>query len=730
MTVKKQFPVLEMSCAACAANVAKAASALPGVEEASVNFASSRLEISYDPAHLSPEAIRAAVRAAGYDLIIEEDNVESLHEQAQQSHYRHLKRSVLGAWACSLPVAAIGMFWMELPGAGWIMLALTLPVLGIFGRSFYVNAVKQLRHGAAGMDTLVALSTSIAFLFSLFNTLFPHFWTARGLHPHVYYEASCVIIAFVLLGRLLEERAKGDTTSALKKLIGLQARTARVLREGREQDVPIASLQSGEIVRVRPGERIPVDGILHEGSSFVDESMITGEPMPVEKKPGDKLTAGTLNQRGALQLEATRVGDETLLAQIIRRVQQAQGSRAPVQRIADRIAAVFVPVVIGLAVLTLVLWLIFGGKEAFFPGLLSMVSVLVIACPCALGLATPTALMVGIGRGASQGILIRDAEALETMCGVNTVVLDKTGTLTLGRPAVTDWRWVVPESDLYKNLIYTAESRSEHPLGEAVSTYLHEAGAQAVEISGFESLPGRGVVFSSENASYWIGNRRLMEEQGASEKESTEDWQAAGKSLLLFGCGGQLIASIGVSDPVKPTTPEALEQMRRLGLEVCMCTGDSLPAATALAAELGITRFEAEALPQDKEDFVARLQAEGARVAMVGDGINDSQALSRAQVSVAMGSGTDIAMEVAGVTLVGSDLRALPEAYRLSQQTVRAIRQNLFWAFIYNLVGIPIAAGALYPVWGILLSPMLASAAMAFSSVSVVLNSLRLKFKK
>lgn len=732
-TVTKSFPVLEMSCAACAANVEHTATVLPGVARAAVNFASNLLDITYDPSVLTPEDIRSAVRSAGYDLIIEEQGSRQLHEEAQRSHYKRLKRDVIGAWAFSVPVMVLGMFLMHMPYANWIMLALTLPVMGVFGRTFYVNAVKQIRHGRAGMDTLVALSTAIAFLFSLFNTLWPAFWYDRGLEPHVYYEAACVIIAFVLLGKLLEERAKGNTTSAIKKLMGLQPQTARVLRREVELDVPIVSLQPGETVIVRPGEKIPVDGRLTEGNSFVDESMITGEPMPVEKATGDTVVAGTINQRGSFRMEATRVGDDTLLSQIIRMVQQAQGSKAPVQRIADRIAAVFVPVVIGIAVLTFALWMVFGGTAYFSYALLSMVSVLVIACPCALGLATPTALMVGIGRGAQQQILIRDATALEKMCQVDTVVLDKTGTLTQGRPTVTDWLWTAPEEAKYKSLIFSAELRSEHPLGAAVVSFLQEEGIGGTEIGNFESLTGRGVVFTADGRPYWAGSRKLMEEQGivlaAEVASQAEAWQAEGKSTIFFGSEALLIAVIVISDPLKPTTREALERLRRLGLEVCMLTGDSRRTASALAQSLGIARFEAEVLPADKEAFVARLQAEGRTVAMVGDGINDSQALARADVGIAMGGGTDIAMEVAMITLMNSDLMSLPRAYTLSRDTVRAIRQNLFWAFIYNLIGIPVAAGVLYPLWGVLLNPMLASAAMAFSSVSVVLNSLRLKWK-
>lgn len=583
-----------------------------------------------------------------------------------------------------------------------------------------------------------------------------------------------MIIAFVLLGKLLEERAKGNTSSAIRKLMGLQPKTARVIgADGSEQDLPVAQLQVGDRISLRPGEKIPVDGILFSGSTFVDESMITGEPIPARKDQGDKLLAGTVNQRGSFVMEATKVGSDTLLAQIIRTVQEAQGSKAPVQRIADRIAAVFVPVVIGLALLTFLLWLVLGGEEAFTYGLLAMVSVLVIACPCALGLATPTALMVGIGKGAEQQILIKDAAALERMCKVDTVVLDKTGTLTEGRPEVVKWLWTAGTEEQHRywqGLFYAAESRSEHPLGEAVVRYLEQQEAHTCPLSLFESLTGEGIEFKAESAArsdvessvspsastpvattesvaagsssdlgqraeqtFWIGSRKLAERYGAEMEPSLAReitaHEQAGCTTVLGGCGTRLLAVVVISDRIKTTTPEALKELRRAGIEICMLTGDSQKTAAAIAKELGISQFQAEMLPADKEQYIRRLQAEGHTVAMVGDGINDSQALSSADVSVAMGRGTDIAMEVAMVTLITSDLKLLPRAYRLSKDTVRAIRQNLFWAFIYNLIGIPIAAGVLYPVCGLLLNPMLASAAMAFSSVSVVMNSLRLRWK-
>ncbi|VDR36167.1 Cation-transporting ATPase PacS [Alistipes sp. cv1] len=731
-TVRKNYPVLEMSCASCAMSVEQTVRKLPGVTDASVNFASNRLSVGFDESQITPQQIRAAVQASGYDLIIDEQGGEVKQQQAERNRYLRLRYDTIGAWLFSLPIVVIAMLFMHMPYGNWIMLVLSLPVLFFFGRGFFVNGWKQLRHRQANMDTLVALSTSIAFLFSLFNTVYPQFWLRRGLEPHVYYEAACVIIAFVLVGKLLEERAKSNTSSAIKRLIGLQPTTARLVRGDHEEDVPISALQVGDRVSVRPGEKIPVDGVVRDGSSYVDESMITGEPLPVGKEAGDKVVAGTINSRGTFVLETTGVGSDTLLARIIRMVQQAQGSKAPVQRIADRIAAIFVPTVIGIALLTFALWLAIGGMDYFSYALLSAVSVLVIACPCALGLATPTALMVGIGKGAENQILIKDATALEQLCRIDTVVMDKTGTLTEGRPSVVDWIAAGPDLPEYRNMICAAEMKSEHPLASAIVNYLSAHEAQPCEVTSFVSLTGRGIRFTAGNADYWLGSRNLMAEQGVAPAEETdvriETAQQTGASIVYFGTADRLLAVIVINDTLKATTPPALDQLRRLHIDIAMLTGDSRKTAAALAERLGIRHYRAEVLPDDKDKYIQQLQREGKRVAMVGDGINDSQALARADVSIAMGHGTDIAMDVAMVTLMNSDLLLLPKAYVLSRKTVRLIRQNLFWAFIYNLIGIPIAAGVLYPLYGILMNPMLAGAAMAFSSVSVVANSLRLKW--
>lgn len=733
-TETKVLPVLEMSCAVCAGNVESTVQALSGVEKASVNFAAGTLTVTYNPSVITLEVMQAAVQAAGYDLIVEAEDPVAMQEEKARMHYKILRRNTIGAWTLSIPLALLGMEFMHVPFGNWIMMVLALAIMIFFGRSFYVNGVRHALKGKANMDTLVALSTSIAFLFSLFNTLCPGFWLGKGLEPHVYYEASGVIIAFVLLGKLMEERAKNSTSSAIKGLMGLQPKTARLVTDGREEEVPISNLQVGNVVSVRPGEKIPVDGTLLQGSSSVDESMLSGEPIPVEKNAGDRVLAGTINQKGAFTMEATSVGGTTVLAQIVQMVQSAQGSKAPVQRIVDKISGIFVPVVVLLSFLTFVCWLVIGGESYFSYALLSAVSVLVIACPCALGLATPTALMVGMGKGAEQHILIKDAFALENLCKVDTVVLDKTGTLTEGVPVVTDSYWISDDNIRYLDVLYTAEQKSEHPLASAILCWLEESGAKVCEAENFESLTGRGVRIQVEGVTYWVGSQGLLDifQAGIPEKVRKQigQWQEDGQSVVFYGQETRLLAVLAISDRIKPTSAEAVKELKKQGIEVHLLTGDGVRTAERVAATLDIGYYKAEVMPNDKEEYIISLQQQGKKVAMVGDGINDSQALARADVSIAMGKGTDIAMDVAMVTLITSDLLLLPGAIRLSKQTVRLIYQNLFWAFIYNVIGIPLAAGVLFPINGLLLNPMLASAAMAFSSVSVVLNSLRLKFMK
>ena len=726
---KQTFPVLNMHCAGCANNVEKTVRKLVGVADASVNFASNTLSVSYETDKLTPGEIRAAVLAAGYDLIMEEEHVEERQEEEQQKRYRRLKTRVIGAWIFAVPLLLLSMVFMHVPYSNEIQMVLAIPVLVLFGTPFYTGAWKQARLGHSNMDTLVALSTSIAFLFSVFNTFFPDFWYNRGLEPHVYYEAAVVIIAFVLTGKLMEERAKGNTSTAIRKLMGLQPKKARVVRDGKELDVPLDQLNIDDLVSVRPGEQIPVDGFLTEGDSYVDESMISGEPIPVEKKIGSHVLAGTINQKGSFIIRAEKVGGETVLARIIRMVQEAQGSKAPVQRIVDKVTGIFVPVVLGLSVLTFFIWMFFGGVDMLSHAMLSAVSVLVIACPCALGLA----MMVGIGKAADHHILIKDAVALEQMRKVNVVVLDKTGTLTEGHPTVAGWLWAQPQEGHYKDILLAAELKSEHPLAGAIVTALQEQeNIVPATLDGFESITGKGIKVTYQGAEYWAGSHKLLKDYHATLTdvlgEMLAQYESDGCSIVYFGRKDELLAIVAIKDQIKATSAEAVRELRTQGIEVYMLTGDGERTASAVAGRLGNIQYIADALPDDKEEFVRQLQLQRKTVAMVGDGINDSQALACADVSIAMGKGTDIAMDVAMVTLMTSDLLLLPKAFNLSRQTVRLIHQNLFWAFIYNLIGIPIAAGLLYPINGLLLNPMLASAAMAFSSVSVVLNSLRLRY--
>lgn len=584
------------------------------------------------------------------------------------------------------------------------------------------------------MDTLVALSTGIAFAFSAFNTIYPDFWHARGIHAHVYFEAAAVIIVFISLGKLLEERAKSNTSSAIKKLMGLQPKTVRAIIDGAEQEIPIATVQPGNILIVKPGEKIPVDGLVTSGSSYVDESMITGEPIAVEKKKGQQVFAGTVNQKGSFQFEAQKVGGDTILAQIIRMVQEAQGSKAPVQKLVDKIAGIFVPVVIGISILTFIAWMIFGGENAFTHALLTSVAVLVIACPCALGLATPTAIMVGVGKGAENNILIKDAESLETGHRVNAVILDKTGTITEGRPVVTELIWASNSgrTSTYKQILLAIEARSEHPLAEAVVAKMEEEGVSRATIEQFESITGKGVrAILPDQSVYYVGNRKLIDENLITIDEHLSQvaasLQESAKTVIYFADSRKVLAVLAIADKIKATSQQAIHTLQQRGIAVYMLTGDNEKTAAAVAKEVGISHYKAEVLPSEKAGFVKELQQEGKVVAMVGDGINDSHALAQADVSIAMGKGSDIAMDVAKMTLITSDLQSVPKALQLSRKTVLGIRQNLFWAFIYNLIGIPIAAGVLYPINGFLLDPMIAGAAMALSSVSVVGNSLRLK---
>ena len=765
-TIQKTFPLLGMSCAACAARIDKTLNRLPGVSRVAVNYAAATATVEYDPERCSPESLQQAVRDAGYDLLTTQTKeVNDEVEQAYRKKYRALKFRTTWAILLSLPVFVTGMFFMDWKYTGFVSWLFATPVVCWLGRGFYINAWKQLRHGAANMDTLVAVSTGIAYLFSLFNLFFPEFWLSRGIEPHVYFEASSVIIAFILLGRLLEERAKGNTTGAIKKLMGLQPKTVTLVENeepnGNEElrmkneelgcAVPkrpqedssffilnssfnLSQVLPGHLLLVKPGERVPVDGTVVSGESYVDESMLSGEPVPVSKKAGARVYAGTINQKGSFVFRAEQVGKDTLLAKIIHMVQDAQGSKAPVQKLADRIAGIFVPVIMGIALLSFAAWMVFDPTDGFTHGLLALVTVLIIACPCALGLATPTAIMVGIGKGAERGILIKDAESLERARRVNAVVLDKTGTVTEGHPQVTSLCWK-HEDERQAAAFYELEKLSEHPLAEAIVRYLENSFPRLEKNSSpvrqFESLTGRGIRGIVGTTRYYAGNRRLLSEQGISVspqlEQEAERLTAEAQTVIWLADEHEALAIAAIADRIKPTSRPAIAALQRQGIEVHLLTGDNESTARAIAAQAGIRHYHAGVLPQEKASFIARLQHEGKTVAMVGDGINDSAALAQADLSIAMGTGSDIAMDVAGITLLTGDLGKLPEALRLSRLTVRTIRQNLFWAFFYNLIGVPIAAGVLYPVCGFLLNPMIAGAAMAFSSVSVVTNSLRLK---
>lgn len=731
-TIRKSFPVLQMTCASCAVSVESMLKAQPGVISAAVNYANASAIIEYQPESITKAQLQKAVQSIGYDLLIDEtaQSAEKI-DVLQHEKYTELKKRTIGAIALAAPIALIGMFFMQMPHANYIMWALCTPVVVWFGKDFFINAWKQARHHSSNMDTLVALSTGVAYLFSVFNTLYAEYWHQKGLHAHVYFEASAVVIAFILLGKLLEEKAKGNTSSAIKKLIGLQPKTVTVIHaDGQTVEMPIEKVMAGDIIQVKPGEKVAVDGTVIEGESYVDESMLSGEPIPVLKRKEEKVFAGTINQKGSFRFKAVKVGSETMLAHIIKTVRDAQGSKAPVQKLVDKIAAVFVPVVIVIALLSFTAWWALGGENGFTQGLMAMVTVLVIACPCALGLATPTAIMVGIGKGAEMGILIKDAESLEQAKKLNAMVLDKTGTITEGKPTVAEAFWL-KEDDYLKQVLVTIESKSEHPLAEAVVAYYK--GITPVLVSKFESLTGKGVRAEIIGESYYVGTIKLLSENGIHiNNELTAkagEWSKEAKTVIWFADSKNALGILAISDRVKATSGQAIEQLQNMGIEVYMLTGDSETTAKAISAQTGVARYKAEVLPQQKADFIKELQATGKVVAMVGDGINDSTALAQADVSIAMGKGSDIAMDVAKMTIISSDLTKIAQAIHLSKQTVNTVRQNLFWAFLYNIIGIPIAAGILYPFTGFLLNPMVAGAAMALSSVSVVSNSLRLKWK-
>jgi Cu+-exporting ATPase len=741
-----------MSCAACANNIEAAIRSVPGVEVGHVNFGAEQATVHYDPRRTSPETIQQAIEVAGYAacLLQEQEPItgETDAEQAaQQAESRKLKRRLLFGGVVTTILIMGGLPMMTGLPLPWIpmwlhhpvfQLVLTTPIQFWSGESFYTGAWKAFKRHTATMDTLVALGTSAAFFYSLFPTFFAEFFLHQGLSPDVYYEISAVVITLILLGRLLENRARKQTSEAIRKLIGLQAKTARVIRNGQEIDIPIAEVKLGEIILVRPGEKIPVDGEIVEGASTIDEAMVTGESVPVKKQPGDEVIGATINKTGSFKFRATRVGKDTFLAQIVKLVQQAQGSKAPIQKLADQVTGWFVPVVIAIAIFTFVLWFNLMGNVTM--ALITTIGVLIIACPCALGLATPTSIMVGTGKGAENGILIKGAESLELAHKIQTIVLDKTGTITQGKPTVTDFISVNGTADRNElkllRLAASLERYSEHPLAEAVVQYAQsqllgdDSAALLIDASQFEAIAGSGVQGYVSDRWVQIGTHRWMNElhiDTTSLQQSWERLEYLGKTVIWIAIDGKIEAIMGIADAVKSSSVSAIRALQKLGLEVVMLTGDNQRTANVIAREVGIQRVFAEVRPNQKAATVENLQSEGKIVGMVGDGINDAPALAQADVGMAIGTGTDVAIAASDITLISGDLQGIVTAIQLSRATMRNIRQNLFFAFIYNVAGIPIAAGILYPVFGWLLSPIVAGAAMAFSSVSVVTNALRLR---
>ena len=730
--IKNTYPVLGMSCASCAARVDKTLNGLPGVYQATVNYATAVAQVEYNPEVCSDATLQSAVQDAGYDLLVNTgEDVANKAEEIRLTRYRKIKRRTVAALLLSLPIMIISMFFEDISSLKYVLWILATPVVFGLGREFYINAWRQLKHGTSNMDSLVAVSTGIAYTFSVFNLLFPDFWLSRGIEPHIYFEAASVIIAFILLGRLLEERAKQNTSTAIKKLIGLQPKTVTIIVDSHERTVPITAVQKGDTILVKPGERIAVDGMVVTGESYVDESMLNGEPVPLHKQSGKKVFAGTINQKGTFRFVADKIGSDTMLAQIIRMVQDAQGSKVPVQKLVDKIARFFVPAIISISIIAFVAWIFLAPTNGFTNGLLAMVTVLIIACPCALGLATPTAIMVGIGKGAEKGILIKDAQSLEIAQKIDTIILDKTGTITAGHPVVVESLWENGFEHTRK-ILYSLEKLSEHPLSDAVVKTLQNE--KEISIDKFENVPGKGVKGMVGSQTYYVGNLSLLNDNhitiASHLQELVNKWTQKAKTLVWFADSTQAIAAIALTDEIKQTSAEAISQLQKMGVEVYMLTGDNAISAQAISRKVGINHYKAGVLPNEKAQFIKELQANGKTVGMVGDGINDSAALAQADLSIAMGQGSDIAVDTAMATILSSDLLKIPATIRLSQLTIKTIYQNLFWAFIYNLIGIPIAAGIFYSVNGFLLNPMWASAAMAFSSVSVVLNSLRLKRKR
>jgi len=736
-----------MHCASCANSIETTTRAMNGVTKSNVNFATEQVTIDYDKQKTNPDAIQNAIASIGYEAVLPDHSEEGkdAEQKARLTESQNLTRKVWvgGVIGAILVFGSIPMMtgldisfipsWMH---NRWLQLGLALPVQIWCGSSFYIGAWKAFKNHTATMDTLIALGTLAAFCYSLTVTLNPNFFVSQGLNPEVYYEVSVVVITLILLGKLFENRAKGETSEAIRKLMGLQPKTARVLRDGKESDIPIEDVQIGDVVLVRPGEKIPVDGDAIAGNSTVDESMITGESIPIEKKVGDRVIGATINKTGSLQIKASHIGKDTVLAQIVQLVQQAQGSKAPIQRLADRVTGWFVPVVISISIATFLLWFNITGNLTM--ATISAVGVLIIACPCALGLAAPTSIMVGTGKGAENGILIKDAGSLELAHKIQTIVLDKTGTVTEGKPTVTDFFALTPspspmeergERDLLQ-LVAAIERNSEHPLAEAVVEYAKQQGLDLPDVVEFEAIAGSGVQGKVGNSLVQVGTRLWMDELNIDTNalhQYQDAWEIGGKTVVLIAVDNVARGLIGIADKVKASSQSAVNALQRMKIEVVMLTGDNQATAEAIAREVGIKRVFAQVRPDQKAAKIQELQSEGKIVAMVGDGINDAPALAQANVGIAIGTGTDVAIAASDITLISGDLQGIVTAIQLSRATIRNIQQNLFFAFIYNVAGIPIAAGILFPFFGWLLSPIIAGGAMAFSSVSVVTNALRLR---
>lgn len=767
MIIEKTYPVKGMSCASCSAHVGKALRSVEGVVEVNVNLPMNRATVKFDDAACTAQQLQQSVERMGFELIIDQTDDEETHifadeEVASEKNsanelnqttpntsnkkstskkcvanhneaLKQMRRNAWGALAIAIPLLVLGIIPHLFAGQEVASCFLAAFSLWKYGRLFYAPAWKLLKHGTSNMDTLVALSISVSFIYSFCNLFFPQWFISHGMQPHLYFDSVGVITAFILLGRMLEARAKHRTTNSIRKLMQLQPKqVVCVFPNGKEVTKHVNDVKTGDVLLARPGDRIAVDGEVITGASNVDESSLSGEPIPVEKNIGDKVMAGTINKNGTLHYRAKKRATDTLLAQIVRMVQEAQGSKVPVQALVDRIAAVFVPTIIGISLITLIAWILLDSANGLTHGLIAMVSVLVIACPCSLGLATPTAIIVGIGRGASSGILIKDATCLEVAEKINAVVLDKTGTITVGHPEVKATWFESDSESQWRNILLSLERQSEHPLAEAVCTFLKDETTCKVE--NFTALPGNGVSGCINGCTYYVGSLKWMQEKNipltATQHQFANNYTHQACSLVALTDGTKILALLALTDEVKSTSATAIKQLKALGIETYMLTGDNAQTAAVVASEVGIDHYVAHTLPADKANFVKQLQAEGKKVAMVGDGINDSAALAVADLSIAMGRGSDIAIDTAMLTLLTSDLLRLPQAIRLSARTVRTIRQNLFWAFFYNVVSVPIAAGVLYPICGFMLSPMIAGAAMALSSVSVVTNSLRSGLKR